>query len=250
MNQRHTKILELLSENKRVEVSQLSKLLEVSQVTIRKDLDYLEEKNLVKREHGFAKLKSQDDMNSRLAYHYSTKQKLAQIAANLVHDGETIMIESGSCCALLAAMIASTKKDITIITNSAFIANYIRNEEVKVILLGGQYQPESEVLVGPMTRKCVESFFVDKFFIGADGFSIKTGFTGNDYMRCETVRDMARQAEHVIVVTESSKFGHIGTVNLVPTKDISCVVTDQGILKDCEEYLHEQNVNVLKVEVE
>lgn len=248
MELRHTKILELLTEKNKVDVTELSQNLGVSQVTIRKDLDMLEKKGLIVREHGFATLNGQDDMNNRLAYHYDIKQQLAKSACQMIEDGETIMIESGSCCALLAQEIASTKKDVTIITNSSFIADYIRQySQVKLILLGGEYQKEAQVVVGPMTRRCVEAFFVDKFFIGTDGFSKNTGFTGNDYMRSETVRDMARQAAHVIVVTESSKFQQVGLVNLLPTQDVYCVVTDGMIPQESEEYLQSQNVIVKKV---
>ncbi len=248
MELRHTKILELLTEKNKVDVTELSQNLGVSQVTIRKDLDMLEKKGLIVREHGFATLNGQDDMNNRLAYHYDIKQQLAKSACQMIEDGETIMIESGSCCALLAQEIASTKKDVTIITNSSFIADYIRQySQVKLILLGGEYQKEAQVVVGPMTRRCVEAFFVDKFFIGTDGFSRNTGFTGNDYMRSETVRDMARQAAHVIVVTESSKFQQVGLVNLLPTQDVYCVVTDGMIPQESEEYLQSQNVIVKKV---
>lgn len=248
MELRHTKILELLTEKNKVDVTELSQNLGVSQVTIRKDLDMLEKKGLIVREHGFATLNGQDDMNNRLAYHYDIKQQLAKSACQMIEDGETIMIESGSCCALLAQEIASTKKDVTIITNSSFIADYIRQySQVKLILLGGEYQKEAQVVVGPMTRRCIEAFFVDKFFIGTDGFSRNTGFTGNDYMRSETVRDMARQAAHVIVVTESSKFQQVGLVNLLPTQDVYCVVTDGMIPQESEEYLQSQNVIVKKV---
>lgn len=248
MELRHTKILELLTEKNKVDVTELSQNLGVSQVTIRKDLDMLEKKGLIVREHGFATLNGQDDMNNRLAYHYDIKQQLAKLACQMIKDGETIMIESGSCCVLLAQEIASTKKDVTIITNSSFIADYIRQySQVKLILLGGEYQKEAQVVVGPMTRRCVEAFFVDKFFIGTDGFSKNTGFTGNDYMRSETVRDMARQAAHVIVVTESSKFQQVGLVNLLPTQDVYCVVTDGMIPQESEEYLQSQNVIVKKV---
>lgn len=248
MELRHTKILELLTEKNKVDVTELSQNLGVSQVTIRKDLDMLEKKGLIVREHGFATLNGQDDMNNRLAYHYDIKQQLAKSACQMIEDGETIMIESGSCCVLLAQEIASTKKDVTIITNSSFIADYIRQyAQVKIILLGGEYQKEAQVVVGPMTRRCVEAFFVDKFFIGTDGFSRNTGFTGNDYMRSETVRDMARQATHVIIVTESSKFQQVGLVNLLPTQDVYCVVTDGMIPQESEEYLQSQNVIVKKV---
>lgn len=166
----------------------------------------------------------------------------------MVNDGETIMIESGSCCALLALEIAKTKKDVTIITNSAFIADYIRkNGHVDIILLGGQYQQESQVMVGPITKRCMEPFFVDKLFIGIDGFNEKTGFTGNDFMRGETVKDMTKQANKVIVVSDSGKFGRLGLVNLVPTSQVSCVITDDKINESSKLYLEEQGIEVIAV---
>lgn len=247
MLKRHIQILELLTEHKKMEVAQLSQRLLVSQVTIRKDLDTLENKGLVKREHGFAHLYSNDDINNRLAYHYDIKVSIAKKALELVDDGETIMIESGSCCALLAYEIATHKKDITIITNSTFIADYIRKQPaVKIVLLGGEYQKEAQVMVGPITKKCVESFFVDKLFIGTDGFSEKSGFTGNDYNRAETVRDMSKQADKVIVVTESNKFSSRGLVSLLPTCNIYAVITDESIPLEKENYLIKQNIQVIK----
>ena len=128
MKERKNKILELLSEQNKVEVTFLSETLGVSQVTIRKDLDALESQGIIKREHGFALLRSTDDINGRIAYHYEEKRQIAKAAAELVKDGDTIMIESGSCCALLADELSRTKKDLTIITNSAFIASYIRGK--------------------------------------------------------------------------------------------------------------------------
>lgn len=248
MSERHTRILDLLTKEEKIEVAKLSNIFGVSQVTIRKDLDQLEDKGLIMREHGFATLNSKDDINNRLAYNYDIKQKIAQLASQDIHDGETLMIESGSCCALLALQIAQTKKDITIITNSAFIADYVRKApQTKIILLGGEYQNESQVSVGPIVKKCVETFYVDKFFIGTDGFSEVSGFTGNDYMRSETVRDMAKQAKQVIVVTDSSKFNQIGVVNLLPTQNITSVVTDGDIPSHCESYLIEQGITVKKI---
>ena len=244
---RHIQILELLTEHSKMEVTELSKKLNVSQVTIRKDLDQLESKSLVKREHGSAHLYSNDNINSRLAYHYEIKQKIAKKALEIVNDGETIMIESGSCCALVAYEIAHLKKDITIITNSAFIAEYIRHHtETKIILLGGDYQKEAQVMVGPMMRKCAETFFVDKLFIGTDGFSENTGFTGNDYMRSEAVKDMSKQANKVFIVTESHKFNSRGLVSLLPVQDVYGVITDDKITLEKEEYLLSQNIIIIK----
>lgn len=230
MNKRQSQILDLLAKNKKMEVTKLSELLNVSQVTIRKDLVILENSGIIVREHGYARLNESDDINNRLARHYEIKQKIAKLAVESIENGETVMIESGSCCALVALEIARSKKDVTLITNSAFIADYIRKiGSVKVILLGGEYQNESQVMVGPLTRKCVEAFFVDKLFIGTDGFTIETGFTGNDYMRSEAVKDMAKQASRVMIITDSDKFSQKGVVNLIEIEKVACVYTDDNI---------------------
>ncbi len=248
MNERQNKILTLLAKEKKMEVATLSQLLGVSQVTIRKDLDQLENRGLVVRNHGFARLNDSDDINQRLAMHYDIKQKIAGAACQLIENGETVMVESGSCCALLALEIAKTKKDVTIITNSAFIGEYIRKSgDCKIVLLGGQYQREAQVMVGPMTRKCAELFFVDKLFIGIDGFMAESGFTGNDFMRCEVVRDMAKQANTVIVVSDSSKFSQKGTVRLLTMSEVSYVFTDDEILPEHEQILIESGIQVVKV---
>lgn len=248
MNKRHSKILDLLAEHEKMEVVKLSHLLNVSQVTIRKDLDFLEKQGIVIREHGYATINDSDDMNHRLIYHYESKQKIANLAAASISNGETIMIESGSCCALLALEIAKTKKDVTLITNSAFIADYIRKiGTVKIILLGGEYQNEAQVMVGPMMRNCAEAFYVDKLFIGTDGFSRESGFTGNDYMRSEAVRDMAKQARKVIIVTESTKFHQKGIVHLLKAKEVSCLYTDGGIPLEIEAELSKQGVQIFKI---
>lgn len=248
MTNRQTKILEIVTEHNRIEVAKLAQLLHVSQVTTRKDLDQLEAKGLIKREHGYALLCSNDDINNRLAYHYELKRRIAQAAASLVRDGETVMIESGSCCALLADELCTRKRDVTIVTNSAFIAGYVRRlPTAKIIVLGGDYQNESQVMVGPVARQCARNFFVEKLFIGADGFRKESGFTGNDLLRAETVRDMAGQADKVIVLTESSKFSRQGVVTLLPTKQVAIVQTDDAIPKDAEGFLQLQRIEVRKV---
>ena len=249
MNKRQSQILDLLAKNKKMEVTKLSELLNVSQVTIRKDLVILENSGIIVREHGYARLNESDDINNRLARHYEIKPKIAKLAVESIENGETVMIESGSCCALVALEIARSKKDVTLITNSAFIADYIRKiGSVKVILLGGEYQNESQVMVGPLTRKCVEAFFVDKLFIGTDGFTIETGFTGNDYMRSEAVKDMAKQASRVMIITDSDKFSQKGVVNLIEIEKVACVYTDDNIPSKIEDYLNKRNIKVIKTE--
>jgi DeoR/GlpR family transcriptional regulator of sugar metabolism len=246
--ERHTKILDLLSKHQRAEVTFLSELLAVSQVTIRKDLDILEERGLVHREHGYACLNKTDDIGKRLAFNYDIKKRIAKKAAALVDEGETVMIESGSCCALLAEELANEQKEVTIITNSIFIANYIRHaSHTKIILLGGSYQPESQVVVGPMTRKCGEIFFSDKFFIGADGFMPNFGFTGNDHMRSQTIIDLSENARDIFVLTDSEKFTRQGVLGLVRLENVTGVFTDDRIPAGAEKVLLDNNVALYKV---
>lgn len=248
MADRHTAILEALAGHGRLEVSRLAELVGVSQVTVRKDLDRLEARGLVRREHGFAVIGSMDDVGSRLAYHYDAKRAIAAEAAASVRDGETVMIESGSCCALLADELARAKRDVTIITNSAFIASYIRGRPgAKIVLLGGDFQAESQVMVGPVTRKCAEEYFVDKLFVGVDGFAEALGFTGTDRMRAEAVRDMAKQAGGVVVLTESEKFSRQGVVALLPAERVRAVYTDDGIPRASEACLLNSGVDVRKI---
>lgn len=250
---RESAILELLTSENKVEVSVLAERLGVSQVTIRKDLDELERRGLILREHGYAVLRSADDIQSRIAYHYDEKRRIAERAAELVTDGSTIMIESGSCCALLADVLAERRRDLTIITNSAFIASYIRGKcNFQLILLGGVYQPEAQVMVGPLVRLCAEEFFVSHFFIGVDGYSEQIGFTNLDHLRAAAVRDMARQAEKVVVLTESEKFSRRSVVALnLPQSNPPqprIVVTNRNIPQNVLESLESKGMEIILVD--
>lgn len=248
MKNRTNKILELLTSEKKIVVSHLAEQLGVSQVTVRKDLDALESKGIIKREHGFAVLCSADDINGRIAYHYEEKRKIALKAAELISDGDTIMIESGSCCALLADALTQLRKDLTIITNSAFIAEYIRGKSnFQIVLLGGIYQQDAQVMVGPMVQECVSNFFVDYFFIGTDGYDSRIGFSNRDQMRAQAVRDMARQTEQVIVLTESDKFSKRGVVPLNLKAKVKAVITDSQIDSFFIQELQNQEIHVLTV---
>jgi DeoR/GlpR family transcriptional regulator of sugar metabolism len=248
MTERHTKILEALATARRIEVSTLSAFLGVSQVTVRKDLDQLEEMGLIRREHGFALFGPTDDTGPRLAVHYEVKRRIARAAAATVGEGETVMIESGSCCAMLAEELADTHKRVTIVTNSIFIANHLRHSPTcRIILLGGEFQPGAQVTVGSITRRTVQVFLAEKFFIGVDGFSEKCGFTGKDHIRSQTVRDMAEQVAQVIVLTESAKFQSRGVETTVQCEDVAQVFTDDKIPEEKENFLRSRGIEVHKV---
>ncbi len=251
MISRHTGILELVFEKGRIEVSSLAEMMGVSEVTIRKDLSMLEEKGLLKREHGYAVTENSDDISKRLAFNYLVKKRIAAEAASLVEEGETVMIESGSSCALLAEELAAKMHDITIITNSSYIASHIRQYPgTKIVLLGGDYQCESQVVVGPITKKCIEDLYVDKLFVGTDGFSEKTGFTGKNPMRVETVRAMAENANKVIILTESRKFGERGVTAQFKPGEVAVVITDSKAPEGLLGLLKQNNVDVRVVPAE
>lgn len=244
MNGRQRAILDLVLKNSKINVNELSEKFKVSQVTIRQDLKLLEEEGMLKRVHGGAVPVSDDDIMKRMSYKYEEKLKIAKEAASMVNDYETVIIESGSTNALLAKELTN-KNGITIITNSTFICRYIRGMgNIKVVLIGGDYQHESEVLVGPLTRICLKHFHVDKVFVGIDGYSKETGFTCINLMRAEVVRAMAEQANKIIVVTDSSKFDKVGVARQFESREVDTVITDSGISKKHLETLKSFNINV------
>jgi DeoR/GlpR family transcriptional regulator of sugar metabolism len=245
---RLVKILDILSAHKNIKVTLLSEMLDVSQVTVRKDLDDLEYRGLIRRNHGYASLDGCDDTGKRIAFNHSIKRRIAIAAAATVEEGETIMLESGSCCAIFAEELALSQKNITIITNSAFIANYVRKlPNIKIILLGGYFQPESQVLVGPMTIKCSEIFYADKFFMGVGGYVSEYGFTGKDPLRVETATELASRAKQIFVLTEAEKFHRRSVYNMIRINRLTGVFTDETIPQEAEAVLLKNNVTLHKV---
>ena len=244
MHIRHTRLLNIVHAKKRVSVADLANALRVSEVTVRKDLSSLERKGLLRREHGFAALSRSDDIGNHLSFNYETKRRIAEQAAEIVHSGETVMIESGSCCTLLADELTANRRGVTIITNSAFLASYVRKAPgAHVILLGGEYQNESQVMVGPMIQQCLADFNVDKFFIGIDGMS-QSGFMSNDLMRSEAIRMMKQKARSLLILTESAKFLQTGVVSLFPFSAVDAVFTDDQLSKEASKLFNTAGIKL------
>ncbi|MBR4152187.1 MAG: DeoR/GlpR transcriptional regulator [Selenomonadaceae bacterium] len=247
MRERQIQILDIIGNKKRVTVLELVEILKVSEVTIRKDLSVLEEKGLLKREHGFATLPESDDISTRLLFNYELKRRIAKKVLESIKDGETLMIESGSSCALLAEEIVLNRRGVTIITNSVFIATFLRDKVgARLILLGGEFQAEAQVMVGPLIKKCAENFHVEKFFMGTDGFN-ESGAMSGDLMRAEAVRNMAESAREKIILTESKKFSMAGVVPLLTYNEIDAIYTDDKIPDDAIKNLEEHGVKIIRV---
>jgi len=230
LNERQSKILKLLGRNDRISVTELAALLKVSSVTIRQDLNLLEAEGLLKRIHGGAVLKDADDIDNRMGINYDKKLRIAKKVATLVDDGDTVLIESGSVNALLAKELI--KKKVTIITTNIYIARQFRkDEQAKIILLGGLYQHESESLVGKITKACIDQVNYDKAFIGIDGYTSKTGFTLRDLLRAEISGYIIKNSREVFIVSDSSKFGKAELTNICYVNDIHHIATDDGLDK-------------------
>lgn len=112
------------------------------------------------------------------------------------------------------------------------------------MLIGGDYQNQSQCMVGPLAREGVSHFFVDSLFVGCDGFVSGVGFTGRDHLRAEVVREMARQAVRCLVLTDSSKFSQRGSVALLPLSAVAAVHTDDGLPEQVASELAEAGIAV------
>lgn len=241
-------ILDILAAHRTVKLSMLSEALNISHVTLRKDLDKLESRGIIKCTHGYASLDGADNASKRVAFNYLIKRNIAKAAAQTIEEGETIMLESGSCCAIFAEELALAHKNNTIITNSVFITNYLRKlMHIKIVLLGGYYNADSQVLVGPITINEAGQFFPDKYFLGADGFIPETGFTGRDYLSVETAIGLSKHVKKTFILTEAEKFSRRGTYTLINLDKLAGVFTDDSIPKEAEASILNNNVQLYKV---
>ncbi|MFD1671089.1 DeoR/GlpR family DNA-binding transcription regulator [Agrilactobacillus yilanensis] len=248
MNKRIDDLLQIVNQQQKIEVNELAQQLNVSKVTIRKDLTALEKKGLLRRQHGYAVINNPNDLNYRLAQNYEVKLKIAQAAADMVQDQATIMIESGSTCALLAEALGKQGKHVTIITISYFIANYVAQyTNLDVFVLGGKYQPDAQVVVGPLAKAVLANFRVTNLFIGTDGFDPTAGFFGNDIMRTDTVQAMAANAQKLIILTDATKFTQPSLVHQFSLPEVDTVITDQSLPAATAAVLAKNEVTVVKV---
>ena len=228
MNLRQQTVLQRVNDNKRMSVSELAQATHVSEVTIRHDLNLLEQQGLLKRVHGFALALESDDIDARMMRHFAVKQKLANHAAALVNDGETIFIESGSSNALLAHQLAK-RPGITLVTVSGYIARQLKDSACEVILLGGIYQKKSDSMVGPLTQLCLRHVHFSKAFIGIDGYQMDTGFTGRDMLRAEVINSVLAKGAENIILADASKFGQVHQNLLTPISAVNKVITDNRL---------------------
>ncbi|GAB1483022.1 DNA-binding transcriptional regulator YciT [Treponema sp.] len=210
-------------------VADLAQELEVSEVSIRKSLVGLENKGLIRRFHGEARAYDGDAIPFRMGLHYQEKQYIAELAASLIKDGETIFIEAGSAAAFLAERLKDMR-DLSVATCNLFIARIFRGSKVRVLVTGGSYQEESESLVGPLAIASVKELGFSKAFLGTSGYTQDLGFTLNDFQRAELSRTILARGADNYILTDSSKFGRAHAASFCSDPSLlQAVITDKGI---------------------
>ena len=243
MTERQKEILKLLGRHQELSVSDLSDHFGVSGVTVRGDLDHLQDEGFLRRVHGGAVLHGRDDIARRIGINYENKISIAERAAAYVRSGETVFIEAGSANALLARQLAR-RSGIQVVTNNVFITRQLKDTEVEVILLGGVYQHDSECVVGSLARIGMENLNFTKAFIGVDGVTAASGFTCSNMLRAEIAREAIARSSESFVVTDSTKFGKIALTQVCPLSGIDHIVTDADITREIRRELRNAGVTV------
>ena len=209
--ERRKKIEELLKENKELDVSYIINSFDVSSVTIRNDLIFLERKGVIERKFGKAILKIDSPNFSVFDPHtikeLDAKEKIGKYAARLIEDNESILLYAGSTTLQIARFFPKDKHAI-IVTNSLNIANELRkNNLAKVIFLGGNLNIETGSTYGIGAIKQLEYYNIDKLFLSVDGISATGGITNDQPFETDINNAMIKKAKEVIVVADHTKIG-------------------------------------------
>ncbi len=227
--EREKKIVSLLSDNPNISNADIARELDVSAVTVRSDLNRLAEKGIIVRTRGGALPAFHPGILERRKQYDDEKRRIAQAAAGLVKDGDTIMVEAGTTTAMIARYLLG-KRDIRIVTNSTLILTHARiNPGLHLTMVGGEFRPETESLVGPNALRSLEQFHVSVAFVGTDGFSVASGLTTHLVEGAEIVNKMSAHAEKTVLLADSSKYGKAGFVKVLELSKIDMVITDPGI---------------------
>jgi DeoR/GlpR family transcriptional regulator of sugar metabolism len=244
LNEREKDILDHLKDDPSLSVSQISDLVGVSRVTVRNDLDHLASVGLVFRTRGGVQTAFHPDMLARQKENQDTKKTIAKAAAAMIEDGDTVMIVAGTTTALIGSFLLG-KRDVRIVTNSTLLLPYARmNPALHLTLVGGEFRPQAEAIVGPMALTELKQYHVKYAFIGTDGISTESGFTSHLVENAEIIRTMADQSRETIVLSDSTKIGKAGFVKIFPLERVSRLITDKGINENEKKELVKAGINI------
>ena len=229
-NDRHNEIMRIISLRKRVSVALLTSRLRVSEVTIRKDLTILEEMGYLVRTRGGATL-AEDWENHRVlgvrrGENTAEKVAIAEAALQLVQEGDTLYLDSGSTCAALARRLSAM--NLRVVTNSIDVI-IVLGEAPGIALhsVGGSYRKEAGSFIGPAAIESLSGYQIDIAFLGTTGFSHTGEFSAQNLIEAELKKAVSRRAKRTVVLADHSKFGSSAFAVFARVEDVDLVVMDE-----------------------
>jgi DeoR family galactitol utilization operon repressor len=229
LNERERIILNRFSADGVVSVAVLARELGLSEVTIRASLKVLEEKGWINRTRGGASPSMHRGILERQKMNPERKNAIARTAAELVRDGDVIMVEAGTTTALIARYLVG-KRDIHIVTNSTLVFSYARMiPSLQITMTGGEFRRPTESLVGPIALETIGRLNVRLAFVGTDGFTLERGMTTHLMEGAEIVKAMKAHAETTVLMADSGKYGKIGFSSVLPLSAMDLILTDSGL---------------------
>jgi len=244
-------ILNQLEQNGQVSVNELSKSLDVSSVTIRNDLQQLEKKNMLLRARGGAMKIAHNHvgldypLSDKQKKHLLEKKEIGKKAIELIEEGNTIILDSGSTTFEIAKNLGEFE-DLTVITNAINVANYLADHKnINVIVPGGTLRKNSLSLVGILAERGFKNYFCDKLFLGVDGFDTGYGISTPNIEEAHLNQIMIEMSKKVIVVTDSSKFQRRGFAFIAVVNKIHTLITDKGIPAEEKSKLESLGIEVI-----
>ncbi len=246
--ERRKKIIDLVHQDKRVLVSDLSRMFEVTEETIRRDLEKLEKDGILSRTYGGAMLNrhTNEDLPfvTRGALNTDIKRNIALKALDLIADGDTLMVDPSST-ALEFLKLLGNKNNLTVITNSIHILHEFANSSMDIVSTGGSLRHRSLSLVGPVAHDTIRRYNVDTAVISCKGIDLASGITDSNEPECEVKKHMLRQAEKVMLLADHTKFGKTAFTNLIPLGGVDVLITDRKPADIWLKRLAEENIEVI-----
>ena len=248
IEERRRRICELLREHGRVTVDALAARFGTSQVTIRADLSTLESAGALLRTHGGALNVEDTDqpLGVKQLQHHAEKLRIAAAAVELIRDGETIILDSGTTTAEIARRIRKLElKSINVITNALNIAALLIDVPcVRLIMPGGILRRESNSLSGPLAEAALGNLQADRLYLGADGLDPEIGVMTPHLAEAELNAQMIRISRQVVVVADSSKLRRRNVSLIAKVEQLHMLITDRGAPADAVEALKQRGVEV------
>jgi DeoR/GlpR family transcriptional regulator of sugar metabolism len=250
---RKNKIKEIIFEKNSIKIADLVSLFNVSEETIRRDLNKLEKQNLIKKTYGGAILNDElqnsfnliPSINKRKAKHFEEKNAIAKEAAELVSDNQIVILDAGTTTWCVASYIKKLT-NMKFVTNSLNVAEEcILNETSSVYLPGGKLIEKTMSLVGPQTVKELEKYNADIVFLGTTGISLKKGFNNSNIYETEVKRAMVSIGKKVVIVADHSKFNHQGLFSFATFEDVDVLVTSNLVEKSILNEIEMMGVKVI-----